>query len=85
MPLTPKLAATRVHRSLCSQPLNISFNNWLRRLQRDTSGLQCKDCVMWYRILDIIADRDLIAIGRIVAVAALVGAAALVGWFVIAF
>jgi len=40
---------------------------------------------MWYRMLDIIADRDLPAMGRVVAVAAVVAAAFFLGWFVIAF
>jgi len=40
---------------------------------------------MWYRMLDIIADRDFHALGRIVAGVALVGAAFLLGWFVMAF
>jgi len=38
---------------------------------------------MLYRIIDIIADRDLAAMGRLVGVMALLVIAALLGWLVI--
>jgi len=39
---------------------------------------------MWYRILDIIADRDLSAMGRLAVAVTLLVVAALLGWLVAA-
>ncbi|HJY80955.1 MAG TPA: hypothetical protein VKK81_07730 [Candidatus Binatia bacterium] len=40
---------------------------------------------MLYRIIDIIADRDLAAMGRLVGVMALFMVAALLGWLIMGF
>jgi hypothetical protein len=63
--------------------MNISFNTLLRPVQRDKRGIEDEERVMWYRIIDIIADRDLSALGRLAVAVTLLVIAALLGWLVI--
>jgi len=63
--------------------MNTLFNTLLRPVQRDNRGIEDEESVMWYRIIDIIIDRDLATMGRLAMITALLAVLTVSAWFVL--
>ena len=63
--------------------MNTLFNTLLRPVQRDNRGIEDEESVMWYRIIDIIIDRDLATMGRLAMITALLAVLTVFAWFVL--